>query len=342
MLYPISVSMPNGAVSLGPDVVCDGFLSRARARVQTHVHSDHMHDFATSKGNQLVLTSEPTRALLVAMFDADLPYRNNVKSMTPSETYTVGTSRIDIVPSGHMLGAVQVLVEIDDGTRLGYSGDFSWPLNEVIEVDALVVDSTNGAPENVRQYSQGECEEQLVETLRRFVTRGPVFVRAWRGTLQRALQVIHDEIGLPVICSDRLFNELNVYTQFGYSMGPLVPASSPTTPELIREDRYIHVYSTGDETPVDYATGSKITLSAYDSRTENPMTVHSDRSVLIAMSNHADFDGVLEYVASTKAKYVLTDNSRNGRGYDLAIAIRQRLGIEADPSSHSVSRGWGT
>ena len=42
--YPIDVS-PSGAVVLGRDVCCDGFHLPCRARVQTHVHSDHMDDF---------------------------------------------------------------------------------------------------------------------------------------------------------------------------------------------------------------------------------------------------------------------------------------------------------
>ena len=50
MNYPIDVAMPSGAVLLGPNVVCDGFIREAAARVQTHVHLDHMDGFETSKG----------------------------------------------------------------------------------------------------------------------------------------------------------------------------------------------------------------------------------------------------------------------------------------------------
>ena len=40
--YPIEVLMPSGTVRLGPDVCCDGFSRHVKARVQTHVHVDHM------------------------------------------------------------------------------------------------------------------------------------------------------------------------------------------------------------------------------------------------------------------------------------------------------------
>ena len=87
--YPIEVQFPSGAVCLGSDVCCDGFLRKAKARVQTHVHVDHMDNFDTSKGNQDILLSEPTRRLLVAELNADLKYRSNIKPLRQFEKYRV-------------------------------------------------------------------------------------------------------------------------------------------------------------------------------------------------------------------------------------------------------------
>jgi putative mRNA 3-end processing factor len=100
-----------------------------------------------------------------------------------------------------MLGAVQVLVQLADGARLGYSGDFQWPLDQVIQVDAWVVDSTYGSPRNVRRYTQGECEEKFVTLINQQIARGPVYVYAHRGSLHRALQLISGEIDAPLIGS---------------------------------------------------------------------------------------------------------------------------------------------
>ena len=46
--------------------------------VQTHVHSDHMSGFESSKGYQTILCSSGTRALLIKERNADLPYRANL------------------------------------------------------------------------------------------------------------------------------------------------------------------------------------------------------------------------------------------------------------------------
>jgi hypothetical protein len=66
-----------------------------------------------------------------------------------------------------------------------------------------------------------------------------------------------------------------------------------------------------------------------------------DCSFGVALSNHADFDGTLEYIKATKAKYVVTDNVRGGHGVELALEIRRRLSIPARPSSATYSREWG-
>jgi putative mRNA 3-end processing factor len=56
----------------------------------------------------------------------------------------------------------------------------------------------------------------------------------------------------------------------------------------------------------------------------DPVLEYSDRAYRVALSNHADFLGTLDYVLATRAKYVVTDNTR-GRGVELAQAISERL-----------------
>ena len=213
-----------------------------------------------------------------------------------------GDSKVTLIPSGHMLGAVQVQTELNCGLRLGYSGDFQWPLNDVIQVDGLVVDSTYGAPNNIRKFSQGSCEEQFVGLLHRLLARGPVIIKAHRGTLQRALQIMTDEIDCPIIANERLSKEVDVYRKFGYTISLLVDNRSLEARDAIKSDRHVRVYGTGDHAPSDLGRGSKITLSAYFTRPDNPVTEYSDRAYAVAMSNHADFEGTLEYVKNTNGQ----------------------------------------
>jgi Cft2 family RNA processing exonuclease len=54
-----------------------------------------------------------------------------------------------------------------------------------------------------------------------------------------------------------------------------------------------------------------------------------EKEYLAALSDHSDFDGLLEYVRQSKPKLVITDNSRVRYGETLAKEIRKHLGIEA-------------
>jgi predicted metal-dependent RNase len=46
------------------------------------------------------------------------------------------------------------------------------------------------------------------------------------------------------------------------------------------------------------------------------------------LSDHSDFDGLIEYVRRAKPKRVITDNYRSS-GEQLAREINRRLGIQA-------------
>ena len=79
---------------------------------------------------------------------------------------------IKLESSSHCLGAVQVAVELANGKWVGYSGDFSHLIDNVIRVDELVVDATYGDPGTDRAYSQLEAEEALLERVRVVTGRG--------------------------------------------------------------------------------------------------------------------------------------------------------------------------
>jgi len=337
----------SGAIMLGPDVACDGFHRDYGVRVQTHVHLDHMHNFETSKGLQDIYLSDPTLQLLIAEFNADLSARINV-NMIPvgfRETRTVRSSMLTLIPSGHMLGSAQVAVELADGLRVGYSGDFQWQRdepNETIEVDQLVLDSTYGSPDSVRRYTQAEAEERLLTIAAEKLRHGPLYVKAHRGTLHRGLQVLSEITDCPMVASPRLCAEAAVYRAFAYPIGPLCSLKSPEGLQAAASPRHIRCYGTGDQFPVQPKSGTTITLSAFMSNPNDPVIEYSDRALRIALSNHADFEDTLRYVEATGANFVMTDNSRGGHAVELARELASRLSVEAVPSELSVSNEWGT
>lgn len=331
----------SGVVLLGPDIACDGFHRDWRSRVQTHVHLDHMHEFETSKGMQDVFLTDATLSLLIAEFNADLSVRDNLIPLKLGEARQIGGSQLVLLPSDHMLGSVQVQVELADGRRVGYSGDFHWPLEQVIQVDDLILDSTYGCEESLRRYTQAEAEEQLLRLVAGKLRNGPLHIKAHRGTVHRGAQVLSELDSCPFLASPRMCKEIQVYREFGYPIGPVIPLKTPDALAAMQTGRYIRFYGIGDEFPVELKTGTAITLSAFRSRPDNPVLEYSERAYSVALTHHADFAGTLEYVKATGAKRVITDNSRGGHAVDLALAISRRLGVVATPSQGDASNEWG-
>jgi len=336
---PIDVTA-KGAVLLGDQVACDGFVYGIPFRVQTHLHSDHMTGFDSSKGYQDIWMSLATKELVTAKYDADLPYRSNIHGLPVGQSRTIGTLTLEFLSSGHMLGAVQVAVTLADGTRVGYSSDFNWPLDEVIHVDALVLDSTYGTPNRRRRYSQHTVNERFVELVRSKVKEGPVSVRAHRGTIERALSLLDGQVGCPIVATGSLVREIEVYRRWGYGAGEVAATGSSVAEAVMAERSYLRLCSADDGDP-SIERGTVITLSAYMSDPGDPVVEYSERAYRVAMSDHADFKGTLDYVHATGAKHVVTDNSRGGAGITLADELRRRLGIDARPSVNAPTREWG-
>ena len=325
----------NGAVRLGSNTVCDGYAMGYAFRVQTHVHDDHMAEFDRSKGEQYLLMSPETRKLLIAERNAELENRDNLIPLRRGLRKELDDgSKLTLLPSGHMLGSCQVALELSSGIRCGYSGDFAWPLDDVMQVDELVVDSTYGSPASVRRYTQDEAESCLLEVVSQALRYGSVHVKAHRGTIERVLQVVAGDVGVPILASARLIAEVDVYRDHGFGAEELVALDSDVGRALLNERSYIRLYSKGDSFGNELIEGTNITCSAYMVNTDHPLLQFSERAYRVALSNHADFEGTLAYVEATGAKKIVTDNTRS-HGVDLAIAINRRFAnVQAEPSTN--------
>lgn len=342
MRQPTVDVLDSGAVVLGENVVCDGYAPGREFRVQTHIHDDHMGEFDRSKGCQDIFLSPETLSLLIVEYNADLAYRENLLPVSRGEARNLQNgSAVRLLPSNHILGSCQVAVCQPDGRRIGYSGDFGWPLDEVIEVDELVVDSTYGSPRSVRRYTQSEAEARLTEVVRQRLRYGCIHIRAHRGTVERVLQVLGDDLGVPVLASKRLIQEASVYQKHGFAVGTLVPLDSENGKHAMKQRSYVRLYSKGDGFRNELTDGgTTVVCSAFMADTHEPLKAFSDRAYSVALSNHADFHETLEYVKATGAKLVVTDNTRN-HGQELAFAIKERLnGVTALVSTNQQLAAW--
>ena len=336
MSHPLVDVFNNGTVRLGTNTLCDGFADGFPYRVQTHIHDDHMDEFDRSKGFQDLFMSQETRQLLIAERNADLEYRDNLIPVPWELEHTLEDgSKLILLRSGHMLGSCQVALELPNGVRCGYSGDFSWPLDNIIQVDQLVVDSTYGSPGSVRLYTQNEAESRLQEVVCQRLRHGSVHVKAFRGTIERVIHVLAGIVNVPILVSTELSREIAVYQDHGFAVAALELLESETGQLALNNRSYVRLYSKGDGFGNELTEGTCVTCSAFMINNDNPLLKFSERAYSVALTNHADFEGTLAYVEATGAKRVVTDNTRN-HGVDLAVAINQRLkGVCAMPSTNS-------
>jgi len=330
----------NGAIKLGSNVTCDGFVDGYKYRVQSHIHDDHMSGFDCSKGFQTIFMSEATKSFL-ELRHWDLRARANVISLSPYQVYRDNGMTIQLIPSGHMLGAVQVAVTTPTGDTLGYSGDFSWPLETVVRVDRLVLDATYGDPSSVRHFSQEDADDCFREIILQQTKRGPVIIKAHRGTLFRAYELLNGLVPYPIIANKRKIEEARVCQEYGYFICQMYDLDLPEVKKLRKEGPYVGLFYIGEQIPYDHDDTTIINLTAQCVHGQEPFLQFSESSFQIGMSDHADFNETLEYVQATGAKIVLTDSLRSNHATELAAALRKSLGIKATSAKLVYSLAWG-
>jgi putative mRNA 3-end processing factor len=333
----------DGAILLGANVSCDGFSYDHPIRVQTHIHHDHMVDFDTSKANQTIVLSHETRALLFALFNADLPYRTNIRAIGYGEEFTINGDTVQIIPSHHMLGSVQVCVTCADGYRIGYSSDFFWPVEQVIEVDELIVDSTYGDPSGIRAYRQSQVDEKLVALVCARLRAGTsCAIIGYNGRLHHSLHLLGDLARCPILVSPKAFPLVEVYRTNGYSIPHVFSSDSSEGRRILKEKELCLAFASFPERRhlpwVDRF--AKLQLSAYLSNAHEPVTDYGNGDCCISFTDHADFQGTLAYIEATKARVVWTD-PRTGNAAALAEAAQMHLGIDARVAIRDKSLAWG-
>ena len=330
----------NRAIRLGSRVTCDGFDIDRSIRVQTHWHYDHMDGFGPSKRGELVM-SRWTVDLLKEKHP-DLEIRANVHVPKLGSPHEVDGTAIKLESSSHCLGAVQVAVELANGKWVGYSGDFSYPVDKVIRVDELVVDATYGNPGTDRTYSQLEAEEALFKRVQFALREGPIQIFAQGGVAERALAVLHEVIGdIPVLAGKRMCHAAEVYRMASYPLPRVYRADSEEGLSIIRDGHYLRLWGHGQSMPNDSLSGTGFRLTKFAA--DEAIKQEGHRLYRVGLSNHAGFDGTMKYVERTGARFVLTDGSRSSgqKARALAAAITRELEIDARPATPQPTLQYG-
>ncbi len=311
---------PNGAVLLGNTVTCDGHWNR-RLRVVTHAHSDHLWGLEESLQRCDQVISSPATVELVKIL-------RGTGGLTPlpfGQPMEFNGERITLFEAGHILGSAQVLLERENGRRLLYTGDFCLHRTKVIQADTLVIEATYGHPEQVRKFKE-ELSQRMKELLERLLKSGPVHIFGYHGKLLEVLAMIKGfGLRVPILLPQRTFRLAQLGEKYGMKFPPYLPSTSEEGKKA-KAGPHIVLYHTGAKRYIE-TRGYRITLSGWEF--SHPWRQTAKRDYLVALSDHSDFEELMEYVQRSGPELVITDNYRVGDAPALASQIRKTLGIEA-------------
>jgi putative mRNA 3-end processing factor len=318
-----------GAVLLGDSVSCDAFEEDRPLRVVTHAHADHLAGLRRSlKTCDKVLMTSATRDL-IGVVNGSMPLDNGtVELLDYGEAFEYGDEQITLLKADHILGAAQVLVENSIGNRVAYTGDFRVDGTEpLMDCDTLVVEATYGSPWFKRAFKVN-IKELLVSMVEERLRQGTVYVFGYYGKLQEVMQILRRaDVCVPFVMPERVFHVSKICEAHGMQVGDFTLSTAKEGKELLDKDLpCVAFYHMNTRQKVGLRS-SRICVSGWEFR--SPCRQIGEREHLVALSDHSDFNGLLDYVKRSKPKRVVTDNYRVNHGVTLAKEISKRLGIPA-------------
>ena len=319
-----------GAVLLGDSVACDAFDADQPLRVVTHAHADHLAGLRRSlRCGKRVLMTPATRDLIGVVNGSLQLDDGNVEVLDYGESVECGDERVSLVKADHILGAAQVVVEDAMGGKVAYTGDFRVDGTEpLLDCDVLVVEATYGSP-SFRRSFKVDVKELLVSLVEKRLRHGAVYVFGYHGKLQEVMQILHRaDVSVPFVMPERVFHVSKVCEAHGMRLGCLALSTENEGKELLDGNLpCVAFYHMNARRSVGLFGSSRICVSGWEF--SSPCKQIGEREHLVALSDHSDFDGLIEYVRRCKPKRVVTDNYRVRHGVTLAREIRKRLGISA-------------
>jgi len=242
---------------------------------------------------------------------------------------------LELLPSGHILGAAQVRIEGAEGSVL-YTGDFRrGPARTAVAAvapptDVLVTESTFGLPV-FRFPPRAAVEQRLVAWCREAIEDGvvPVLLAYALGKSQESALVLA-EAGIPTVLHGAAWKLLPVYQAAGFSFplsrayesGPAQPGEALIVPPHCSRTPVVRNVK---KRRIAYLSGWAMREA---SRAEN------DADALVPMSDHADFDELVAHASAVAPRRVFT---HHGYARDFARILSER-GVEASALTEGGER----
>lgn len=264
----------------------------------THAHSDHAR--WGSKHYLCHPASLPILKLRLGDVAAD--------TIAWNETVDINGVKISLHPAGHIIGSSQVRVEYKDEVWV-VSGDYKTEddgisgVFEPVKCKVFISESTFGLP-----IYDWKPQEEIFNNIRQWIAgnrsagKTSVLIAYSLGKAQRVLQCIK-EMGIKIFVHGAIWNTHQALVDAGYEL-PAVERVTPETPKENFKGNIVIAPPSADGTPwmkrfTPYSVG---VCSGWMQVRGNLRRRNADAG--FALSDHADWKGLLQAVKATQAEKV--------------------------------------
>lgn len=284
----------------------------------THAHADHVK----LNNNSNFFFSEPTHSIIESRFGhVKKPHAKSFK-----KKFEMQFGKISLHNSGHILGSSQVLVEGEKTVAI--TSDFKLQDSlvqkkaEILNCDNLIIETTFGLP-GYKFPSREKVYEEMTKWLLQKTKKDFVVLAGYSlGKAQELTAICSHFAGINPIVHESIFENNKVYEKHRINLGNylkldhnlkessvLIMPPSLVKPELIR----VLEHSLKKNVFSAFATGWQH---------------RGNYSKTFALSDHADFEQLLQYVKEANPKAVFT---MHGFAREFAHCVNRRFGIPAKP-----------
>ncbi len=281
----------------------------------SHAHGDHI------RKHEKIIATPPTISLVRHRYGEieAIPLNFNVP-------YAIGDVVIELFPAGHILGSAQILIRSND-TRLVYTGDFN-PRGsstaermEIRETDILIMESTFGLPQ-FRFPQRWQVIEKLVQFIEKCFSKGfvPVVLSYSLGKSQEVMKILGD-LNYQLIVYPGIHPISKIYEEHGVVLknwkkyeGESLREKVVIMPPYLR--KWIEkIYKGGIK---------KVIVTGWAADPDIRYRYGADEA--IPMSDHADFDDLLNYVKQASPKVIYITH-----GFEQFVHYLRKEGFTAHP-----------
>lgn len=307
--------------------------------VITHAHSDHAY-----YGHKYYLCHNYTKPILQLRLGD-----NNYQTVGWDEPIYLNGIKISLHPAGHIIGSSQVRIEVD-GDVWVISGDYKTEDDcisgnfEPISCNTFITESTFGLP-IYKWKPQQEIYNNIITWINKNKENGKtsVILAYSLGKAQRVLQAIR-ETTQTIFAHSAVFNMQQMLIENGWNLTP-VERVTPETPKELLKGTVVIAPPSADGTPwmKKFNPHSVGVCSGWMQVRGNARRRNVDAG--FALSDHADWDGLLQTVKATGAERVFVTHgfqsafSRyiNEQNISLAAEVKTQYGNEDEEVSTSIA-----